>query len=97
MSSSSGASTTTFGDPMNDLDLNFKAEARAITKALKSMLEKARAAGIANPSIYIESEGSIHVMDMDHPGYHDDKSLANRQDASVGAAVIETPYDCGGW
>lgn len=61
------------------------------------MLAKARAAGIANPTIYVESEGSIYVMDSDHPGYHDDKSMANRQDASVGSAVIDISYDCGGW
>lgn len=80
-------------------DLNFKAESKAITKALKSMLEKARAAGIANPSIYIESAGNIHIMDSDHPGYHDSNGqhVRNRQDASVGYAWIGVSYDCGGW
>ena len=42
-------------------------EADAIDRALAAMLAKARKAGVKKPTIYFESEGSVHVIDGSHP------------------------------
>ena len=75
--------------------LNIDAEARAITRAMKKIQAKSRAAGI-EAMIFFESEGGIYVLDRTHPGYHA-KYSKDRQSAIVGEASIQCTHDVGAW
>lgn len=80
------------------LDLDFEKEGRAITKAIRSMLAKAKEAGVAKPFVYFESEGRVYVMDSNHPSYAKDAHAAgSHQGASVGSVFIGATFDCGAW
>lgn len=81
---------------MKDL-FNIDAEGRAIDRALKSVLAKARAAGIARPSLYFESEGDLHVFDEDHPESPVNGPRGDHQEAVVASTHIPTPHDVGAW
>jgi hypothetical protein len=74
-------------------------EVRAINKAMANMLAKARAHGIAKPSIFFESEGHVYVMDDEHDGQvrSDRVSAASRQEAIVASGRLTQKHDVGAW
>ncbi len=73
-------------------------EAAAITRAIKSMLEKARTAGVERPYVFFEAEGSVYVIDKDHPGdMHSDAAANRRQEAICGRRFLAVPFDVGAW
>lgn len=72
--------------------INIDREGAAIAKAIKSMLTKAKKAGVAKPMVYFESEGSVHVVDADKPLWG-----ADQQAAVVGSFFLGVPYDVGAW
>lgn len=78
-----------------------KAEGRAISKALASLLAKAKAMGCERPSLFFEAESmAVFVFDDDHPAMTDkrvDASSAGRQEAIVIRCPISTAFDTGAW
>ena len=81
------------------LDIDIRAEVRAIDKAMASMLAKARAAGVVRASIFFESEGSGYVMDDDHEGQVKSDTIggAGRQKAIVAQGHLNVRHDVGAW
>ena len=79
---------------MTERALSIDAEARAIDRALRSMLAKAKAMGVERPTIYFEGEGYVYVVDGDA---HDPLTAEARQHAIVAQAVIKIPHDVGAW
>lgn len=87
------------------IQLDLRAEERAIRRALKRAAEKARAAGIAEPEFFVEPEGpAIFVMDGRHRGQirSDICNAAERQEAIVGEMsvprhAIGAKLDVGAW
>lgn len=70
----------------------------------------AEVVGHRNVGLYVESEGYLHVMDLDHPGYRDEPGTSGdrRQEAVItevlhrstrGGGKCGNPYpvDMGGW
>lgn len=78
--------------------INIDAEGRAIAKALKSMIAKAKAAGIKNPYIFFEAEAmSVYVMDRDHPNdSREGANMGERQEAVVAQVTIGS-FGTGAW
>lgn len=80
---------------------NIDAEGRSIARALRKILDKAKSAGIARPSLYFESEGYLYVLDEDHPvlarGSSRNVQLRDGQDAVVAQVYIPVPHDVGAW
>ena len=78
-----------------------KAEGRAISKALASLVTKAKAMGCKNPSLFFEAESrAVFVFDDDHPAMTDksiDACSAERQEAIVLRCSISTTFDTGAW
>ncbi len=74
--------------------LDLRAEERAINRALRSMLAKARAAGVAAPTIFAEGGKTISVLDsaLTEDGM-------NTQAGVVGIVDIarDVPFDAGAW
>lgn len=72
---------------------------------MKSAASKARAAGVANPVFYVESEGpTIYVMDGDRDEVKNAHryGAGDRQRAIVGAMGVESTHtgaalDVGAW
>lgn len=84
------------------MSANMTKQGRAITKALREMVEAARAAGCDNPKLFFEPEShSIFVLDGNHPGYvRADARVAARQEAIVARAPLGDPgasFDAGAW
>jgi hypothetical protein len=76
------------------------AEGRTISRALASLLTKARAMGCENPVLFFEAEsGAVFVMDHDHPGEFNSGTAtgAERKEAIVLRCPISTPFDTGAW
>ncbi len=77
-----------------DEEVDVSAEARAIGRAIRSMIAKGKAAGVDRPWVYIEAEGRVYLM---RPiGAHVQDS-ASRKAAVIGNAAIDAPYDVGAW
>lgn len=76
--------------------IDIDVEGKRITSALRAILEKAKRAGIKNPALYFESEGSVYVLDRDHPKYNN-HAASDRQEAVVARAFLHVVYDVGGW
>lgn len=76
--------------------IDYSKEAKAIGRILRGMLDNAKAAGIEKPSIYIEGEGSIYVLDESHPKIAS-RQGADSQEAIVGSGFIGCSYDVGAW
>ena len=78
-----------------------RALGRSIRKALDGLLAEARANGVKSPTIFIEGEGGIYVMDADHDGevHSDAHSAGGRQKAIVIAIRGALPHrtDVGAW
>jgi hypothetical protein len=73
-------------------------EGATISRALASLLTKAKAKGCKNPKVFFEAEsGSVSVLDGDHPDYLRDGSAPERQRAIILEARITTPFDTGAW
>lgn len=67
---------------MADIDQKkLDAIAKKVRAQLEAALKLAREAGIANPALYIESEGQIYIMDRDHPMF--DSQSHQRQKSVV--------------
>lgn len=80
---------------MNDETFNIDAEGRAIDKALRSILAKAKAAGVKDPELFFESEGGLHLIEGD--GYDGTEDAAGRQRFIRATAYIRTRHDVGAW
>lgn len=80
---------------MSGITFNIDAEGRAINKALRSILAKAKAAGVAEPLIFFESEGSVHVIE--DRGYDGEASSGARQEFVRASAYLPTKHDVGAW
>ena len=75
----------TDSDEELDIDIDISAEGRAIAKALKSMIAKAKKAGVKRPGIYFENAGCVHIMDLDVLDCMGDRvTLGGSKAASVG-------------
>lgn len=74
-------------------------EGRAITKALRSLLDKAKAAGIGNASLYFEPEsGAVFVFDRNDPAYSIGGSgVGSAQPAVRARCAVDAPFDAGAW
>lgn len=75
-------------------------QGKAITKALRELLDVARENGCANPKLFFEAEsGAVFVMDGDHPHERDAAAagVLERQQAIVVEARIRVPFDTGAW
>ncbi len=76
--------------------INIDKEGEALSQALSAMLKKAKAAGVKKPGIYFESEGSVYVVNTEHPGWDYD-SGTERKKAIVAQVYIKVPFDVGAW
>lgn len=74
-------------------------EGKKIGKALKALLDEARAAGCVNPSLWFESEsGAVFVLDRDHQAYDGkQRHFESLAPACVLRAPITTTFDTGAW
>jgi hypothetical protein len=68
-----------------------------VRAALEAALQMARDAGVKDPMLYIESEGSIHIMNRDHPKYV--REDFSRAESVVGRLDHALPFgtDVGAW
>jgi len=76
--------------------IDIKSEARAIAKAIRSILAKGKTAGYPNVTVFIECEGLVHLMNKDHPA-EVDKGDAARRSASIASGFIDASFDVGAW
>ena len=74
--------------------LDLRAEERAINRALRSMLAKARAAGVESPTIFAEGGKTISVLDSTKT-----EDGMNTQAGVVGMVSVarDVPFDAGAW
>lgn len=74
--------------------LDFRAEERAINRAFRSMIAKARAAGVSRPAIFAEGGKQIAVIDEQKTkgGMHNGAGV-------VGLVYVarDVPFDAGAW
>ncbi len=77
--------------------VDISTEAKAIAKAIKSMLAKAKAAGFDNVSVYFESMGTVNLMDKNHPDYESRNGDSLSQKSVIGHARIGVYFDVGAW
>jgi hypothetical protein len=80
--------------------IDITSEVRVMQRALRSVVAKAKAAGVADPIIYFEAEGCMFVIDNDHPAWKSDtirQNAAEAQKAIVASGRIGVKYDVGAW
>lgn len=69
-----------------------------IARALRDLLDEARASGCKDPALFFEAESSaVFVLDRNHPAYNATKGAMPMQQSAILRAEIQCPFDTGAW